>query len=159
MLSWCLKLEPRKFWSEVESSLEDIFWSPWPWRSSPWLGSLKSSKIILFSARGQHYFLNRWNFVEKRQKPCGKLEKTFFLYFSIGDRLKKILKTFWRTLAPVSLVLGLEHSCPWPQEGLSSEAVAYAGFWNGGRKFRKFEKKDQNQKLFHPKSVRFLAQN
>ena len=28
--------------------------SPWPW-----LRSLKSSKIALFSARGQHYFLNR----------------------------------------------------------------------------------------------------
>ena len=30
----------------------------------------------------------------------------------------------------------------------------------GGRNFRKFEKnKDQNKKLFNPKSVRFLAQN
>ena len=39
--------------------------------------------------------------------------------------------------------------------------TVYAGFWKGGAKtFRKFEKnKDLNQKLFHPKSVRFLAQN
>ena len=51
--------------------------------------SLKSSKIALSSARGQHYFLNRSNFVEKRQKPRGKFAKTFFLFYSSGDRLKK----------------------------------------------------------------------
>ena len=34
--------------------LEDTFSSPWPWPRS-----LKSSKIALSSARGQHYFLNR----------------------------------------------------------------------------------------------------
>ena len=35
---------------------------------------------------------------------------------------------FWRTLAAVSLVLGLglEHSCPWPREGLSSERLSLA---------------------------------
>ena len=35
---------------------------------------------------------------------------------------------FWRTLADVSLVLGLglEHSCPWPREGLSSERLSLA---------------------------------
>ena len=33
---------------------------------------------------------------------------------------------FWRTLAPVSLVLGLEHFCPWPPEGLSSERLSLA---------------------------------
>ena len=34
----------------------------------------------------------------------------------------------WRTLAPVSLVLGLglEHSCPWPREVLSSERLSLA---------------------------------
>ena len=41
---------------------------------------------------------------------------------------KTFLKTFFfcRTLAAVSLVLGLEHSCPWPQEGLSSERLSLA---------------------------------
>ena len=41
--------------------------------------------------------------------------KTFFFFF-------------WRTLAPVSLVLGLglEHSCPWPREVLSSERLSLA---------------------------------
>ena len=33
---------------------------------------------------------------------------------------------FWRTLAVVSLVLGLEHSCPWPREGLSSKKLSLA---------------------------------
>ena len=68
--------------------LEDAFWSPWSWprRSSPWPRSLKSSKISLSSARGQHYFLNRWNFVGKRQKPRGKFANTFFVFltWSIG---------------------------------------------------------------------------
>ena len=40
---------------------------------------------------------------------------------------KLFLKTFfWRTLAPVSLILGLEHSCPWPREGLSSKRLSLA---------------------------------
>ena len=43
---------------------------------------------------------------------------------------KKIFNTFffWRTLGPVSLVLGLglEHSCPWPREFLSSERLSLA---------------------------------
>ena len=33
---------------------------------------------------------------------------------------------FWRTFAPVSLVLGLKHSCPWPREGLSTEGLSLA---------------------------------
>ena len=55
--------------------------SPWPWSRS-----LRSSKIALSSARGQQYFLNRWNFVGKRQKPRGKFANTFFVFrdWSIG---------------------------------------------------------------------------
>ena len=55
--------------------------SPWPWPRS-----LRSSKIALSSARGQHYFLNSWNFVGKRQKPRGKFANTFFVFrnWSIG---------------------------------------------------------------------------
>ena len=41
-------------------------------------------------------FLNRSNFVEKRQKPCGKSAKTFFLVSSSRDRLKKIFKDVFR---------------------------------------------------------------
>ena len=54
--------------------------------SSPWPRSLRSSEIALSSTRGQHYFLNSWNFVGKRQKPRRKLENTFFVFrnWSIG---------------------------------------------------------------------------
>ena len=55
--------------------------SPWTWPRS-----LRSSKIALSSAREQHYFLNRQNFVGKRQKPRGKFANTFFGFrsWSIG---------------------------------------------------------------------------
>ena len=69
--------------------------------------------------------------------------KIFWKTFFSGDRLKnfgedvffleiawKIFMPtffcFWGALALVSLVLGLglEHSCPWPREGLSSEGLS-----------------------------------
>ena len=45
------------------------------------------------------------------------LRRPFFFFFF-----------FWRALALVSLVLGLglEHSCPWPRECLSSERLSLA---------------------------------
>ena len=121
--------------------LEDTFGSPWARRSSPWPWprSLKSSKIALSSDRGQHYFLNCLNFVNRLKSflenffSGDRLENFFedlfiflFLFFEIA--WKKFLKTFlfWIALALVSMVLGLglEHSCPWPQEGLSSEGLS-----------------------------------
>ena len=48
------------------------------------------------------------------RSPKKKFLRTFFFFF------------FWRALAPVSLVLGLEHSCPWPRECLSSERLSLA---------------------------------
>ena len=67
--------------------------SPWPWPRS-----LRSSKIALSSARGQHYFLNRWNFVGKRPKPRGKFANTFFVFrnWSIGlaKRASSLLKFY-----------------------------------------------------------------
>ena len=58
----------------------------------------------------------------------------FFFFFFFGDRLKNFCEDlfffffFWRALALVSLVLGLglEHSCPWPWECLSSERLSLA---------------------------------
>ena len=70
--------------------LEDRFWSLWPWPQS-----LKSLKIALYSARRQHYFLNRWNFVGKRQKPCRKFAKTIFCFPQVEIARKKILKIFF----------------------------------------------------------------
>ena len=87
----------NRWWPEVESSRTSLASrthfevlglgleasSPWP---SPWPRSLRSSKIALSSARGQHYFLYRWNFVRKRQKPRGEFANTFFVFrnWSIG---------------------------------------------------------------------------
>ena len=87
-IAWCsLPLNTRGGVLEdvlgLEEVLEDTFWRPWPW---PWPRSLKSSKIAPSSSRGQHYFWNRWNFVEKRLKPRGKFANTFFVFlnWSIG---------------------------------------------------------------------------
>ena len=55
--------------------LEDTFLSPWPWPRS-----FKSSKIAQSSAREQHYFLNRENFIGKRQKPGENFAKVFFVF-------------------------------------------------------------------------------
>ena len=59
--------------------------SPWPWPQS-----LKSSKIALFSARGQHYFLNSRNFVGKRLKPRGNFAKTFFCFPHLEHRRSRV---------------------------------------------------------------------
>ena len=63
-------------------------------------------------------------------KFCGAVEKFFGKTFFRGDRLKNFCEDlfflFWRALTPVSLVLGLEHSCPWPREGLSLERLSLA---------------------------------
>ena len=82
----------KKYWRKQQR------WSPWgrPWprghilkplalASKPQvlglgLEALGPRKLHLSSARGQHYFLNRWNFVGKRQKPSGKFANTFFVF-------------------------------------------------------------------------------
>ena len=61
----------------------------------------------------------------------GLSNQKFWLRLQIGDCLKKNFEDlffffFWKTLAAVSLVLGLEHSCPWPREGLSSKRLSLA---------------------------------
>ena len=62
--------------------------------------------------------------------------KIFWKTCFCGDRWKNFCEDlfffffffffFWRALALVSLVLGLEHSCPWPRECLSSERLSLA---------------------------------
>ena len=54
------------------------------------------------------------------------LENVFFVAISCKTFVKTFF--FWRALAFVSLVLGLglEHSCPWPRECLSSERLSLA---------------------------------
>ena len=62
-------------------------------------------------------------------KFCGALEKFFGKRFFVEIAWKIFVKTFFffrRALALVSLVLGLEHTCPWPRECLSSERLSLA---------------------------------
>ena len=58
------------------------------------------------------------------------LKPLVFENWPFGNRLKKFCEDFffWRALALVSSVLGLglEHSCPWPRECLSSEGLSLA---------------------------------
>ena len=93
--------------------LEDTFWSPWPWprRSSPWPWprGLKSSKIGLSSAWGQHYFLKCWNFVEHLKHF---LENVF-----LWRSLEKVLwRPFFFLESTCACVLG---PWPWPRAFLS----------------------------------------
>ena len=93
-------------------------WSPWPRRSSPWPEASSPRKLACL------FF--------ELLKFCGALEKNFWKTFFCGDCLKIFYEDlfffFWRALALVSLVLGLglEHSCPWPRECLSSERLSLA---------------------------------
>ena len=78
--------------------LEDTFWSPWP-------RSLKSSKIALSSARGQHYFWtvkisleNARNLAENLQRPFywfPQVEIAWNKIFEDLFRLKKIFENFF----------------------------------------------------------------
>ena len=92
----------------------------------PVLGSRTAVFFELLKFRGAlEKFLGKrflWGSLEKF------LRRPFCFFF--GERLKKFCEDlfffFWRALALVSLVLGLEHSCPWPQECLSSIRLSLA---------------------------------
>ena len=83
-------MKVKKLWRHVDDQRWSPRGRPWPWprRSNPWPWprSLKSSQIVLFSVRGQHYFLNLWNFVGKRQKTRRNFANNFFvfLFWSMG---------------------------------------------------------------------------
>ena len=99
------------------------------------LGILKS---LALASRPQ--VLENWPVLGSRTalffkllKFCEALEKFFgkrFLWRSLEKFLWRpfFFFFFWRALALVSLVLGLglEHSCPWPRECLSSERLSLA---------------------------------
>ena len=93
--------------------LEDTFSSPWPWpqvlENCPVLGS----RTALFF---------EW------LKFCRSAEKCFSRPFFLEIDGKKFFKTFflWKTLAFVSLVLGLEHFCPWSRPRIFFVSLALA---------------------------------
>ena len=121
-------------------------WSP---RGRPWprgqilkslalaLASKVKSLALALASRPQ--VLENWPVFGSRTalffgklKFCGAVEKIIGKRFYRGDRSKNFCEDlfffFWRALALVSLVLGLglEHSCPWPRECLSSERLSLA---------------------------------
>ena len=113
---------------------------PWP-RERPRGHILKSlalaSKVKSLALASRAQVLKNWPVLGSRTalffellKFCGALEKFFGKRFFVEIARKIFVKTyfFWRALALVSLVLGLglEHSCPWPRECLSSERLSLA---------------------------------
>ena len=115
----------------LEDILEDRFWSSWPWPRS-----LKSSKIALSSARGQHYLLNCWNFVGKRQKLRRKFAKTFFCFPQVEIAWKKILKTLflktffaWKKFLKIFFLKSLEKNFWRPSFFLENICACVLGPW------------------------------
>ena len=123
-------------------------------RWSPRGHILKSfaSKVKSLALAARPQVLENWPVLGSRTalffellKFCGTLEKFFGKRFFVEIAWKIFVKTFfffwdrqknfcenlfffWRALALVCLVLGLglEHSCPWPRECLSSERLFLA---------------------------------
>ena len=136
-----------------EDVFEDRFWSPWPWPRSR-----KSSKIAQSLARGQYYFLNRRNFIGKRQIPRGKFAKTFFCCPQVEIAWKKLLKTFflrvlekifWKSFFGEHLRL-----CPWSLASRGSvlgQETALAR--REQRNILVFESTDWNQGDWHPNKI------
>ena len=112
-------------------------WSP---RGRPWpqgrprghiLKSLAlASKVKSLALASRPQVLENWPVLGSRTALFFELFKILWKTFFCGDRLKNFCEDlfFWRALALVSLVfgLGLEHSCPWPRECLSSERLYLA---------------------------------
>ena len=107
----------------LEDFLKNTFSSPWPW-------SLKSSKIALSSARGQHYFWTVEISMENARNLAENLQRPFFWFPQVEIAWKKFFEDlfFWDCLKKnfedlfflentcvCVLGLGLETVCPWPR--------------------------------------------
>ena len=96
----------------------------------PWLEDSTifwTVKILLDKARNEAKNLRRPVFVILNwwspEKNFLKPEKNFWEPFFLEIAWKFFKHFFFRTFAPVTLVLDLEHFCPWPREGLSLEGL------------------------------------
>ena len=135
--------------TQKKSKAKDQRWSP---RGHILKSLALASKVKSLASRPQ--VLENWPVLGSRTalsfgklKFCGAVEKVFGKRFVVEIAWKIFVKTFffflrspekflWRPfffffgehLRFVSLVLGLglEHSCPWPRECLSSERLSFA---------------------------------
>ena len=87
--------------------LEDTFSRPWP-------QILKSSKIALSSAWGQHDCLNGWNFVDRLKKKYLEIDgKKILRPFFLGKHLHLCPWSLASSITVLGLGLGF-FLCPWP---------------------------------------------
>ena len=115
------------------SKVKSLALKPQVLKNCPVLGSrtalFLTLKILLENARNLAENLRRpflyFSFGDRLKK---KFEDIVVIFIYFGNRQKKFLKTFFfrLTLALVSLVLGLDHSCPWPRESMSSDELSLA---------------------------------
>ena len=103
--------------TEVEFSRTSFASKPQVVENCPVLGSRTTLffELLKFCRSPEEFFWRSF----LRRSPEKNFWRPFFLLFFFF---------FLRPLAPVSLILdlGLEHSCPWPREGLSSEGLSLA---------------------------------
>ena len=95
-----------------------------------------SSKVKSLALASRPQVLENWPVLGSRTavffellKFCWALEKFFWKTFFRGDRLKNSCEDlffFLESTCACVLGLGLEHSCPWPRECLSSERLFLA---------------------------------
>ena len=74
---------------------------------------------------------NSWNLAKILRRPCScssaeKRLKNLFEDLFLRSREKNFADLFYENTCACVLSLGLEHSCPWPREGLSSEGLFLA---------------------------------
>ena len=134
------------------TGLEDTIWSSWPWPRSLQVleNALSSARGQHYLLTCWKWAKIMTNFVYSRRTP-ESLQKNFWRQFfslrmlEISGKFTKfrsedllfIYLFFWRTpkisfffsfflnhFRVVPLVLGLEHSCTWPREGLSSVGLS-----------------------------------
>ena len=87
---------------------------------------LESARNLAENLRRPFLFSSSGNRLKKNFEDLFCLKKTFEDVF-FWDRLKNFFENllfFWRTLASVSLVLGLERVCPWSRNFFVSLALA-----------------------------------
>ena len=115
------------------------------WSPRGYILKCLASKVKSLTLASRPQVLENWPVLGLRTalffellKFCRTPEKKFYKAFFTGERLKNFFEDlfFWDRLKnffgklffenTCACVLGLEHSCPWPREGLSSKGLSLA---------------------------------